>query len=96
MKIKKVNTKKNFDCWEIGNNHEGSFLNAKKLIDMAANAGVDAVKFQTYKTEKFISKLDKKISKNLKNLNLVLINLKTQTVCKQKKTYIYFHTIRSR
>ena len=64
MKIKKVNTKKKIlIVGEIGNNHEGSFLNAKKLIDMAANAGVDAVKFQTYKTEKFISKLDKKISK---------------------------------
>ena len=33
---------------EIGNNHEGSFSLAKKLIDEAAQAGVDAVKFQTY------------------------------------------------
>ena len=35
MKIKKVNTKKKIlIVGEIGNNHEGSFLNAKKLIDM--------------------------------------------------------------
>ena len=30
---------------------------------MAAKAGVDAVKFQTFKTEKFISKLDKNFKK---------------------------------
>ena len=35
---------------EIGNNHEGSFSLAKKLIDEAAQAGVDAVKFQTFQT----------------------------------------------
>lgn len=40
---------------EIGNNHEGSFEVAKKLILKAADAGVDAVKFQTFITEDFIS-----------------------------------------
>ena len=40
---------------------------------MAAKAGVDAVKFQTYKTEKFILINDKKILKNLKNLNLASV-----------------------
>ena len=39
---------------EIGNNHEGKFSVAKKLIDLAAEAGVDAVKFQTFRTKKFI------------------------------------------
>ncbi len=40
---------------EIGNNHEGSFDTAKKLILKAAEAGVDAVKFQTFITEDFIN-----------------------------------------
>lgn len=40
---------------EIGNNHEGSFDNARRLVDAAAGTGVDAVKFQTYQTELFIS-----------------------------------------
>ena len=40
---------------EIGNNHEGSFDTAKKLILKAAKAGVDAVKFQTFITEDFIN-----------------------------------------
>lgn len=39
---------------EIGNNHEGSLAVAEQLVDEAALAGVDAVKFQTYRTERFV------------------------------------------
>lgn len=35
-----------FICAEIGINHHGSLENAIKLIDVAVNAGCDAVKFQ--------------------------------------------------
>lgn len=38
--------KRTFIIGEIGVNHNGSLLNAKKLIDIAAAAGCDAVKFQ--------------------------------------------------
>lgn len=41
---------------EAGVNHNGSIELAKKLIDAAAEAGVDFVKFQTFKTEKLVSK----------------------------------------
>lgn len=41
---------------EAGVNHNGSIKLAKKMIDVAANAGVDYVKFQTFKTELAISK----------------------------------------
>lgn len=37
---------------EIGINHGGNLENARKLIDSAAKTGADAVKFQTYITEK--------------------------------------------
>lgn len=37
---------------EIGLNHGGDLDQAKRLIDSAVRAGVDAVKFQTYITEK--------------------------------------------
>lgn len=33
---------------EVGSVHDGSFGNAKKLIDLAAQCGADAVKFQTH------------------------------------------------
>lgn len=41
---------------EAGVNHNGDILLAKKLIEVAANAGVDYVKFQTFKAEKLVSK----------------------------------------
>lgn len=40
---------------EAGVNHNGSFEMAKKLIDAAKNAKVDAVKFQIFKTEEIVS-----------------------------------------
>lgn len=40
---------------EAGINHNGSIELAKKLIDAAVEAGCDAVKFQTFKTENVIS-----------------------------------------
>ena len=53
----KLNFKKNssYIIAEIGNNHEGSFAIAKKLIQKASKTGVNAVKFQTFKTDDFIS-----------------------------------------
>lgn len=41
---------------EAGVNHNGSIEVAKKLIDAAVAAGVDIVKFQTFKAEKIASK----------------------------------------
>tara|TARA_B100001123_G_C15291442_1_gene1017613 strand:- start:82 stop:1080 length:999 start_codon:yes stop_codon:yes gene_type:complete len=55
---------------EIGNNHEGSFSLAKKLIEKAAKAGVDAVKFQTFKTEKFVNDTDQFKYKRYKKFEL--------------------------
>lgn len=45
---------------EAGVNHNGSLENAKKLIDVAVEAKVDFVKFQTFKAEKLVSKSAKK------------------------------------
>jgi N-acetylneuraminate synthase/N,N'-diacetyllegionaminate synthase len=40
---------------EIGINHNGSLELAHQLIDAAADAGADAVKFQNYRTEDFVT-----------------------------------------
>lgn len=45
---------------EAGVNHNGSLELAKKLIDAAASAKVDFVKFQTFKTENVITQAAKK------------------------------------
>ena len=41
---------------EIGVNHEGSMVKAKKMIKQAKLIGLDAVKFQTYKAENLVIK----------------------------------------
>lgn len=40
---------------EAGVNHNGSIELAKRLVDAAADAGVDYVKFQTFKTENLVT-----------------------------------------
>lgn len=40
---------------EIGNNHEGDFTLARRMITLATQAGADAVKFQTIVPERLVS-----------------------------------------
>ena len=47
---------------EAGVNHNGDIELAKKLVDVAAHAGVDYVKFQTFKADKLVNKSAKKAS----------------------------------
>ena len=54
---------------EAGVNHNGSIELAKKLIDVAVDAGVDAVKFQTFKAENLVSKNAQKADYQKKNMN---------------------------
>ena len=41
---------------EAGVNHNGDLELAKQLIDVAANAGADYVKFQTYSADRIVSR----------------------------------------
>ncbi|MDD1662941.1 MAG: N-acetylneuraminate synthase family protein [Methanomicrobiales archaeon] len=57
---------------EIGNNHEGSFENAEKLVGGAAACGADAVKFQVFRTEHLVSRVDRARFDQLKSFELSL------------------------
>lgn len=52
--------KKVFIIAEAGDNHNGSYENALKLVDKAVESGADCVKFQTFITENVISKFAEK------------------------------------
>lgn len=53
---------------EAGVNHNGSLELAKHLIDKAVEAGVDIVKFQTFKSEKLVSKAAKQAEYQQRNI----------------------------
>lgn len=55
---------------EIGNNHEGSYTLAEELVGLAAEAGAGAVKFQTFKTQYFVSQKDIDRFNRLKSFEL--------------------------
>ena len=55
---------------EAGVNHNGSIDIAKKLIDVAVDARVDAVKFQTFNSENLVVKDAEKASYQKQNTNL--------------------------
>ncbi|KRB57282.1 N-acetylneuraminate synthase [Flavobacterium sp. Root186] len=54
---------------EAGVNHNGDINIAKKLIDAAVDAGVDYVKFQTFKADSLVSKSAKKAEYQSVNIN---------------------------
>ncbi|RDV16121.1 N-acetylneuraminate synthase [Pontibacter diazotrophicus] len=52
---------------EAGVNHNGDMALAKQLINVAAEAGADYVKFQTFKADKLVSKSAKQAEYQVKN-----------------------------
>ena len=52
---------------EAGVNHNGDIETAKRLIDVAADAGADYVKFQTFKAERLVSPSAQKAKYQIKN-----------------------------
>lgn len=53
---------------EAGVNHNGSLSLAKQLIDKAVEAGVDIIKFQTFKSEKLVSKAARQAEYQQRNI----------------------------
>lgn len=53
---------------EAGVNHNGSIDIAKQLVDKAVEAGVDIIKFQTFKADKLVSKSAKQAEYQKKNI----------------------------
>ena len=77
---------KKFLIAEAGINHNGNLKTALKLVDAAKKSGADAIKFQTYVTEKRINKKYTKIFEILKNCELKFSDFKIiKEYCDLKK-----------
>ena len=61
--------KKTLIIAEAGVNHNGEIKIAKKLIDLASQAGADYIKFQSFKTENLVTKNAMKAKYQIRNNN---------------------------
>lgn len=84
-------SKKTFVIAELGINHGGNINTAYKLIKSASKSGVDAVKFQTYLTEKRVPKKSK-IYNILKNCELPFTSFKKLKDYAESCGVIFFST----
>lgn len=87
-----MNRNKVFIVAEIGNNHEGNFSVAKKMILSAKRCGADAVKFQTFIPGLYVSVNDKKRFKNLKKFQLSFKEFKQLSIYAKKIKIPFFST----
>jgi sialic acid synthase SpsE len=65
-----ISSNKTMIVAEIGNNHEGDFACAQQLVREAAACGVDAVKFQVFRSEHYVSQKDTARFQRLKSFEL--------------------------
>ena len=84
---------KTFLIAEIGINHNGDLNKSKKLIAAAAEAGYDAVKFQTYKSETRIPDLNHDIFKILKKCELKYSDFKILKEFAEDKKIYFMSTV---
>ncbi len=89
--LKKIQKNQTYIIAEIGINHNGDIKLAKKLIDSAKRAGADAVKFQTYITEKRVEK-NSPIYKILKKCELPFGDFKILNNYSKRKNIDFFST----
>lgn len=90
---------------EVGINHQGNVAIAKKMIDAAVAAGADAVKFQAFKADEFISdkrktysyksrgkKVTESMYKMFKRLELSERDFRELSAYCRKKRILFFAT----
>lgn len=77
---------------EIGNNHEGKFSLAKRMVNEAADCGADAVKFQTFKADKYVTTTEYKRHKQLTKFQLTYKQFRSLSRLAYKKGLIFLST----
>jgi sialic acid synthase SpsE len=77
---------------EIGNNHEGDFATAREMVRSAAEAGADAVKFQTFVPERFVSSSDPARLERLRGFQLSYAQFEQLAALASDVGVIFFST----
>ena len=93
MQISNINTKERvMIIAEIGNNHEGSYELAEEMIGLAAEAGADAVKFQTIIPERLVSVQQAERIKQLKRFQLTYEEFGKLAIAAKKNGVLFLST----
>ena len=93
MKINNFDTgKKVFIIAEIGNNHEGNFSVAQELISKASASGADAVKFQTFIPDLYVSSADTSRLERLRSFQLSFDQFEQLSSLAKELGIIFFST----
>ena len=87
-----VKKNKIFVIAEIGNNHEGNFDVAKLLIEKAAEAGVDAVKFQTIQPKYLVNSDDRERLNKLESFKFEYEQFQKLSLIANDHGLIFFST----
>ncbi len=77
---------------EIGNNHEGDSDLAKKMIELAAQAGVGAVKFQTFITDYYVAGSNEDRYRKLESFRLSFREFQELRDCAADQGVIFLST----
>ena len=80
------NKDKVFVIAEIGVNHNGNILLAKRLVDEAAKAGADCVKFQTFTADSLVNRSTPKTPYQIKNTNF---HIRIRRILPSKKSLFF-------
>ena len=87
---KKIGSKhKPFFIAEAGLNHNGDIDIAKQMIDKAIESGADAIKFQTYKSEEFLTESSEYFN-FFKNVELSFDEFKELNEYAKEKNFTFF------
>ena len=93
MKIgTKDTTRKVFTIAEIGNNHEGSYSLAEEMVGKAAEAGADAVKFQTIVPGKLVPPDQQDRLLQLKKLCLTYYDFEKLSAVAKQENILFLST----
>lgn len=77
---------------EVGNNHEGSYALAEELVGLAKDCGADAVKFQTFLPERYVSYRDEARFQRLKSFQLSFSQFERLAAHSRRAGIIFFST----
>lgn len=77
---------------EIGVNHEGNYSRAAEMIELAAKAGADAVKFQTFIPESYISTSQKERLERVRGFSLSFDEFRNLAGKAKEENVLFFST----